>query len=90
MDCIHIENSYRIPKKDFGIVLLRKKVEFPDSGVWKRSQFSLFKEWATHNGLYALGLWRSHTKDVDLEYPQKWYLSILYGVCGCIFWPFIK
>lgn len=84
---IHIGDSYKIKKKDFGAHL----EEFKETDVYKnRSLCSLKLEWASHNFLYNLGLWRSHTKDVDLEWPQKWYWSAIYYILGPISWIFIK
>jgi hypothetical protein len=35
-----------------------------------------------HNRLYKLHILRDRTKDVDLEYKQKWYLKVLYSILG--------
>ena len=37
-----------------------------------RSSESLEAEWGVHNVLYRLGIFRSRTKDVGLNFPQKW------------------
>ena len=49
-----------------------------------RSNNSLIREWITHNNLYRLGLHKDGVKDVDLNYPQKWYIKILYAVGSII------
>lgn len=75
----HIEDSCRIPKEQFAPVL--KDLRFRNNGcwaLWVRSLESLEAEWGVHNVLYRLGLFRSHTKDVDLNYPQRW--SWLYRI----------
>lgn len=82
---IHIEDSYTINHKEFKGVLNRLKCTFT-SNVFKRSDWSLCCEWAVHNVLYKLGLWRSHTKDVDLNYPNHW--EWLYIIVGTILYPF--
>lgn len=94
---IHIENSYAVSKKDFNKVLADREWEAyehnieSEIGVFQnRSQFSLKCEWACHNFLYALNIARERTKDVDLDYPQKWYLRIAYTVGGVLVWLFIK
>ena len=83
---IHIEDSYLISKNEFGNEL--KKIEDSYTGetsVFKyRTYESLEKEWAVHNLCYNLHLFRSHTKDVDLNYPQIWYESFLYNIFGGI------
>ena len=87
---IHIGDSYRASKRDFGHILDWYKDRYPKSEVWKRSYFSLKTEWATHNALYALGVKRERTKDVDLNYPQKIWVRVAYTITGCLVWPFIK
>ncbi len=87
---LHIIDSYQVSKKAFRRQLASIKALHPDSDVWKRSWCSLELEWATHNGLYAIGIARSHTKDVDLNYPQKWYEKVLYPIVGSVCWIFIK
>ena len=83
---IHIEDSYLISKNEFDSEL--KKIEDLYAGeidVFKyRTYKSLEKEWAVHNLCYNLHLFRTHTKDVDLNYPQKWYESFLYNIFGGI------
>lgn len=91
---LHIEDSYKVRKKEIRSKLIEILVEDirnhdPDcSNVWNRSDFSLQMEWAVHNALYALGLWRSHTKDVDLNADCK--IEWLYKIVGCLVWVFIK
>lgn len=77
-------------KWEFPLYLDKEKKENPDSPVWNRSIRSLCFEWATHNVLYALGIRRSKTADVDFEYPQKWYLRFCYSVIGFLVFPFIE
>ena len=93
-DNIKIKDSWEVPKKKFPRILaqiqLKIEVEHLECEVFNRSYFSLEMEWATHNFLYMLHIARSHTKDVDLNYPQKWYEAIFYFVFGIIGWIFIK
>ena len=85
---IHIEDSYKVSKNSFNTIL----ATFVDSDSLSvkahRSPFSLRSEWAVHNFLYSLGLWRGKTKDVDLNYPNKW--EWLYCIIGALVWLFIK
>lgn len=87
---LHIPDSWIYSKHNFRDILKAIREEHPDSDVWERSDGSLCREWATHNLLYALGIARERTKDVDLNYPQKWYVRIGYGICGAIAIVFIK
>lgn len=82
---IRIEDSYTINHKQFKNVLNKLKTSFT-SNVFTRSMWSLCCEWAVHNVLYRLGIWRSHTKDVDLNYPNKWAWA--YVIVGTIVYPF--
>lgn len=87
---IHIQDSYMVPKKLFKCnlkdILHRTPLDYP---IHNRTIESMEMEWASHNFLYDLHLWRSHTKDVDLNYPQKWYTKAVYAVLGRIAWVFI-
>lgn len=75
----HIENSYAVSKEQFAeaLFMLRQR-EVWNRALWLRPLKSLEAEWGVHNVLYRLGLFRSHTKDVDLNYPQRW--SWLYRI----------
>lgn len=80
---IHIEDSYLITRRgEMYAVLDHLKFSYPDSNVWKRSFFHMSCEWKAHNRMYRLGLYRSHTKSVDLNYPQKWYMKAIYFILG--------
>lgn len=90
MQTIHIKDSYKVPKKDFKKKLDEKRMENPNSEVWRRSYNSLYREWAVHNACYALGLWCEQTKDVDFNYPLSWYEKLGYSFFGVVVWIFIK
>lgn len=80
---IHIEDSYKVNKKeDMQIVLtdIRADYSLEESDVLKRTDSSLIKEWHVHNVIYNLHLFRTHTKDVDLNYPQSKIIEIAYSV----------
>lgn len=85
---LHIVDSCQVSKKNFGRTLTSIKNFHPKSDVWKRSDKSLKREWAVHNFSYSLGLFRSRTKDVDLNYPNRW--AWLYNIVGALVWIFIK
>lgn len=87
---IHIENSCNIKKKYFKQLLFGILEKHKELDVWYRSIASLKNELATHNFLYSIGLWKKRTKDVDLNYPLKWYMKIVYGIVGTISLIFIK
>ena len=91
---IHIEDSAFISKRNFGVALttiyIESEKENNHSLVWNRSWSSLELEWAVHNFLYMIGYKRERTKDVDLDYPQKWWMTLAYNILGSLCWVFIR
>ena len=84
---IHIEDSYKVNKReDMQMILndIRAKHSLEESDVLKRTDKSLIREWRTHNILYSLHLFRSHTKDVDLNYPQSKLVEICYAIVSLL------
>lgn len=88
---IHITDSWQYSKFSFLRRIEEIAAAHPECLVTvKRDHSSLAHEWAVHNALYNLGLFRSHTKDVDLNYPMKEIIEGIYDVIGWFVWPFIK
>lgn len=88
---VHIEDSYAYGKTGFEPLLDWIHKMYPNCAVFdNRTMKSLCREWAVHNALYDLHLFRSHTKDVDLNWPIKKWVEIAYNVVGAIVWPFIR
>ncbi len=84
-DNIHIDNSYRVRKrKDMKLILHYLRDNYTSWVLDYRSDNSLVHEWVGHNNLYVLGLFRSHTKDVDLEYPEEWYYKVIWWLLSRI------
>lgn len=83
---IHIECSYRVgSKKDIIDILEYIVTNYPyNKVVENRSLKSMYNEWVAHNNLYKLGLWKSHTISVDLNYPQEWYINMIYKLLSII------
>ena len=78
---ISIKKSYEITdEKQMIRILLTFKVK--TNYQTKRSIFSWLQEWKSHNRLYKLGLFRTHTGDCDLEENEKWYRLIAYQILG--------
>lgn len=79
----HVEDSYTVQdKKQIEIEVYwirehRKGLRYP-----VRTEKSYIQEWIGHNKLYNLGLFRSHTKDVDLEEKQKIIHRIIWWIIG--------
>jgi len=87
---IRIEDSYLVPKSEFGEAYEYVRKVHPDNPViLNRSDFSMNMEWATHNLCYNLGIRPTTPGTVDLEYPLEWYYKVAYPICGMIAWLFI-
>lgn len=86
---IHLESSFQVPKEEFERELEALRERFP-SLVWNRSIDSLKREWAAHNAFHAMGIFRTRTAHMDLNWPQPWYVRLGYAILGRIAWPFIK
>ena len=70
-NCLQISNSYLYSKHDMIPSLSLIKERYPLYGIWQRSMSSLRAEWIVHNACYRLHILRSHTADVDLNYPNR-------------------
>lgn len=85
-NCLTIPNSYNITDKDVMnrvLEIIREK-EYKNKYevLNNRTNNDIIKEWRAHNLLYKLNIFRSHTKTVDLEYPQKWYYKLIWKILG--------
>jgi len=77
----HVEDSYLATDLDLEVgYIIRERYlrRLPQT----RSFDSYVREWKAHNNLYKLGLFKSHTKDVDMEEPIKWYYELIYWIIG--------
>lgn len=88
---VHIVRSCDIRKKNFKPSLLHIKALYPDCKVFiNRTLLSLKFEWACHNFLYQLYIARKRVESVDLNWPQQWWVELLYHVGGFFVWIFVK
>lgn len=80
---IHIKDSYKVTSKsEMKEMLYAIQCRHPECNSFKRSYNSLVSEWRAHNRLYRLGYKKKRTGDVDLNYPLKWYIELLYKLLG--------
>lgn len=79
---IKIFDSYKYSIDQMRIELDNLQELYPDHPIWNRSRMSLKYEWAAHTLLYLLDYKKDKTKDVDLDYPQKWYKRVAYYILG--------
>ena len=69
----HILNSYLVKSKaEMRDYLLRLRDVAAENAVNRRDMESMVREWRSHNLFYFLHVFRSRTKDVDLELNQSW------------------
>ncbi len=59
----------------------------PEMAVNRRDLESMVREWRSHNLFYALHVFRSRMKDVDLELKQPWWRELFCRVVSFFyFW----
>jgi len=77
---VRIIDSYKVKEKEMADILFW--FMFKTGYESKRSLDSWLREWKAHNRLYRLGLFRSHTKDCDLNEEEKWWRLLAYSILG--------
>ena len=75
-DSYKLKNDNKIREIVWEIYIHRSVEEMPQT----RTHESYFNEIKAHNRLYNLGLFRSHTKDVDLEEPISKLKELIYAI----------
>ena len=74
----HIYDSYQIRRREDMrefLSTIREQCN-PDMAVAVRSMDSMICEWRSHNIFYYLHVFRSRTKDVDMERHQSWWREV--------------
>lgn len=81
---INVKDSYQVMgKKKIAEILYVIQHRHPECEVFKARKWNnLIAEWRTHGRLFKFGLWKSHTKDVDLDAKEPWWRKILYAIIG--------
>lgn len=85
----HIVDSYLIRSKKAMQEYLQslRDGSSPEMSVHVRNIASQVREWRAHNFFYFLHVFRSRTKDVDLELKQPWYRELFCAVVSFFyFW----
>ena len=85
----HINDSCLIKsKEDMRHFLAQvRETASPEMAVNNRDMESMIREWRAHNFFYALHVFRSRTKDVDLELKQLWWRELFCRVVSFFyFW----
>ena len=80
---VHIPDSWKCTKKEVKDYLDGARPQYPYcEPLQMRTTASMLREWAAHKAAYLVGFQRERTKDVDLNYPQRWWVRLLYFVVG--------
>lgn len=86
---INIKDSYKINNRllmRMILDVLKDEIseEHLESPFDKRNIDGMVREWVAHNNLYKLGYKKDRMCNVDLNYPQKWYVPIIYWILSLI------
>ena len=86
---INIKDSYKINNRllmRMILDVLKDEIseEHLESPFNKRNISGMVREWVAHNNLYKLGYKKDRMCNVDLNYPQKWYVPIVYLILSLI------
>ena len=85
----HILDSYMIKSKEAIRAYLQglREQSTPEMAVNRRDLESQVREWRSHNFFYRIHVFRSRTKDVDLELHQTWIRELFCRVVNLFyFW----
>ena len=85
----HIVDSCKVKSKEDMRAFLQalRDVAGPEMAVSQRDIESQIREWRFHNFFYRIHVFRSRTKDVDLELKQTWYRELFCRVVSFFyFW----
>ena len=77
----HVEDSYKIIDIDLVVSYIMGE-RFIKNLPITRSFESYVREWKGHNNLYNIGLFRSHTKDVDLNENNSIIEEVIWLIIG--------
>lgn len=81
---VTIYDSYKVMDKNkMNEILYAIKSKHPDCKVFEvRKWNNLISEWKAHSRLYKWEMFKSHTKDVDLDTDEPLWRRILYAIIG--------
>lgn len=80
-DNTHVEDSYLYTDYNLNVMTVIRERHFRHLKV-TRSFESYVREWRGHNRLYYLHLFRSHTKDVDLDEDMSMFWELIWLIIG--------
>ena len=77
----HVEDSYQYTDYNLNVMTIIRERHLQSLPV-TRTFDSYVREWRGHNRLYNLGLFRSHTKDVDLNEQNTFLEEVIWFILG--------
>lgn len=80
-DNTHVVDSYKIDNINLSVGYIIRERHLRHLKV-TRSFESYVREWRGHNRLYNLHLFRSHTKDVDLDENMSMFWEVVWLIIG--------
>lgn len=80
-DNTHVVDSYKIDNINLSVCYIIRERHLRNLKV-TRSFESYVREWRGHNRLYNLHLFRSHTKDVDLDENMSMFWEVVWLIIG--------
>lgn len=80
-DNTHVVDSYKIDNINLSVCYIIRERHLRHLKV-TRSFESYVREWRGHNRLYNLHLFRSHTKDVDLDENMSMFWEVVWLIIG--------
>ncbi len=80
-DNTHVEDSYKATDIDLEVMGIIRERHIRNLKVTRKFE-SYVREWKGHNLLYNLHLFRSHTKDVDLQEKETIFEKIVWLTLG--------
>lgn len=79
----HVTDSYKTDNYNLNVCYIIRERTLRKLPV-TRSFESYVREWRGHNRLYYLHLFRSHTKDVDLDENMSMFWELVWLIIGGI------
>ena len=80
-DNTHVVDSYKVENINLSVGYIIRERYLRHLKV-TRSFESYVREWRGHNRLYNLHLFRSHTKDVDLDENMSMFWEVVWLIIG--------
>ena len=82
---IRIYDSYRFKSSKDMKAILSELGEHGSQAINTMPNGAMLREWRAHNFIYVLHLFRSYTKDVDLNIGNPWYIKALYAIFSVLY-----